>query len=98
MNVEAMWVGSFMNVSLMSVGFTFMVCGFRPNFIARIDCASVTVNVRIALASISWNPSPPRPGEVVAMYLACSGRGSLGCWELLFMQYTVNNPAKLVYV
>ena len=36
----------------------------------------------MALASISWNPRPPRPGGVVAIYQACSGRGSLGLLSL----------------
>jgi len=75
LKVEVIWIGSLMRVSLVSVGLTFIFCGFRPNFIVLIDCASVAVNVLMALASMSWNPRPPKPGGVVAMYQACSGRG-----------------------
>jgi len=45
----------------------------------------VAVNIRIAFASMSWKPSPPSPGGVVAMYQACSGSGWLDCGESAFM-------------
>ena len=40
--------------------------------------------MRMALASISWNPNPPRPGGVVAIYQACSGSGWLDYGESAF--------------
>jgi len=36
-----------------SVSFTLIVCGLRPNFIVRMDCARVAVKVLIAFASMS---------------------------------------------
>jgi len=61
-----------------------IVCaGLRPKFMVRMDCARVAVNLLIDFASMSWNPSPPRPGGVVTMYQACSGRGLFDCCVFL---------------
>ena len=53
LNVDVMWIGSLMRVSWSSVDLTCIGCGFRPNFIDLMDCASVAVYVLMAFASIS---------------------------------------------
>jgi len=39
----------------------------RPYFVDLIELARGVVNVRMALASMSWNPRPPNPDGVVDM-------------------------------
>ena len=62
-------------MSCSRVSFTFIFCGIRPYFVVLIEFASGVVNVRIALASMSWNPRPPNPDGVVDICHAWWGRG-----------------------